>query len=227
MQTPSGSQRARRTLAFLRHQIASGEWPINSRIPIETELMEILGVGKTTVREAVRSLASVGMLETLPGRGTFVRSRTPVSAVLADTFAEYDLAEVLIFRRALEIEAVQRAAVRLSEGQLEALRQSHEHDLAHDPDYPSRVERGQTPGQFHFLIFEAAEVPLLTSMYAVVMSTLRRGVDRGRLVYGASEDERRADHTALLAALQAGDPVVGAAAMAHHVDRDLVIRTTG
>lgn len=225
MQTSSGSERARRTLAFLRHQISSGQWPINSRIPIESELMTMLGVGKTTVREAVRSLASVGMLETLPGRGTFVRSRTPVSAVLADTLAEYDLAELLKFRRALEVEAVQQAAVHRTEAQLAALRESHEHDVHPDPDYPGRVERGRTPGQFHFLIFEAGGSPLLTSMYAVAMAALRRGVDQGRLGYGASEDLRRTDHAAILAAIEAGDPVAAALAAAQHVDRDLVIGT--
>lgn len=223
MQTPSGSERARRTLAFLRHQITSGQWPINSRIPIESELMEMLGVGKTTIREAVRSLASVGMLETLPGRGTFVRSRTPVSAVLADTLAEYGLAEVLVFRRALEVEAVQQAAVRRTEAHLAALRESHDHDVRKDPDYPGRVERGRTPGQFHALVFEAGGNPLLTSMYAVTMATLRRAVDQGRLGYGASEDLRRADHAAILAAIEAGDTVAAAHAMARHVDRDLVI----
>jgi DNA-binding FadR family transcriptional regulator len=225
VQTSSGSERARRTLAVLRHQISSGQWPINSRIPIESELMTMLGVGKTTVREAVRSLASVGMLETLPGRGTFVRSRTPVSAVLADTLAEYDLAELLKFRRALEVEAVQQAAVHRTEAQLAALRESHEHDVHPDPDYPGRVERGRTPGQFHFLIFEAGGSPLLTSMYAVAMAALRRGVDQGRLGYGASEDLRRTDHAAILAAIEAGDPVAAALAAAQHVDRDLVIGT--
>ncbi|MCW5952650.1 MAG: FadR family transcriptional regulator [Propionibacteriaceae bacterium] len=227
MQTSSGSERARRTLAFLRHQIITGQWPINSRIPIESELMEMLGVGKTTVREAVRSLASVGMLETLPGRGTFVRSRTPVSAVLTDTLAEYDLAEVLVLRRALEVEAVQQAAVQRTEDQLAALRGAHDRDVPTDPDYPGRVERGRTPGQFHFLVFEAGGSPLLTSMYAVVMATLRRAVDQGRLTYGASEDLRRDDHAAILAAIESGDIVAAAHAMARHVDRDLVIRTAG
>lgn len=70
-----GSERARRTLTFLRQKITSGEWPINSKIPTEPELMRLLGVGKTTVREAARSLASLGILEPLPGIGTFVRSR--------------------------------------------------------------------------------------------------------------------------------------------------------
>ncbi|MGC4153795.1 MAG: FCD domain-containing protein [Propionicimonas sp.] len=225
MQTPSGSERARRTLAFLRHQIISGAWPINSRIPIESELMEMLGVGKTTVREAVRSLASVGMLETLPGRGTFVRSRTPVSSVLTDTLAEYDLTEVLVFRRALEVEAAQQAAVRRTDTHLAALRESHDRDVPADPDYPGRVERGRTPGQFHFLVFEASGSPLLTSMYAVVMATLRRAVDQGRLGYGASEDLRRADHAAILAAIEAGDTVTAAHAMARHIDRDLVVKS--
>ncbi len=225
MQTSSGSERARRTLAVLRHQISSGQWPINSRIPIESELMTMLGVGKTTVREAVRSLASVGMLETLPGRGTFVRSRTPVSAVLADTLAEYDLAELLKFRRALEVEAVQQAAVHRTEAQLAALRESHEHDVHPRSGLSRKGGGGRTPGQFHFLIFEAGGSPLLTSMYAVAMAALRRGVDQGRLGYGASEDLRRTDHAAILAAIEAGDPVAAALAAAQHVDRDLVIGT--
>lgn len=223
MQATSGSERARRTLAFLRHRITSGEWPINSRIPIEAELMEMLGVGKTTVREAVRSLASVGMLETLPGRGTFVRSRTPVSAVLTDILTEYELREVLVLRRALELEAAQQAAVHRTPGQLEALRESRAKDVDRDLDYPGSVERGRTPGQFHFLVFEASGSPLLTSMYAVVMATLRRAVNQGRVTYGASEELRRTDHAAILEAIEASDAVGAAHAMAAHVDRDLVI----
>ena len=70
--TTTGSDRARSTLAYLRRHITTGAWPVGSRIPIEPELTEQIGVGRSTVREAVRSLASIGMLETLPGRGTFV-----------------------------------------------------------------------------------------------------------------------------------------------------------
>ena len=52
----SGSQKANDTLGFLRSKISSGEWPIDELIPKEPELMELIGVGKSTVREAVRSL---------------------------------------------------------------------------------------------------------------------------------------------------------------------------
>lgn len=227
MQASSGSERARRTLAFLRRKIASGEWPINSRIPIESELMELLGVGKTTVREAVRSLASLGMLETLPGRGTFVRSRTPVNAVLTDIFAEYGLAELLVLRRALETEAARQAATNRTTEHLAALRAAHTQDVRKDLDYPGTVERGRTPGQFHFLVFEASGSQLLTSLYAVVMAALRNAMDRGRVVYGASEDLRRSDHATILAAIEARDAARAAQVMAHHVDRDLVADDNG
>lgn len=222
MSGASGSERARSTLAFLRERIASGEWPINARIPTEPELMELLGVGRTTVREAVRSLASLGILETLPGRGTFVRSRFPVSSVLADFVAGFDLTEILVYRRALEIEAAQQAAVNRTEAQLGALRSAHQHDVRVDLDYPLVVERGHSPGQFHSLVVEASGSRLLASLYAGVMAALRKAIDTGDVVYGAPEDIRRLDHAALLAAITDGDAARAAHAAAMHADRDLI-----
>ena len=112
----SGTERARATLAYLRRQITTGAWAVGERIPIEPELTEILGVGRSTVREAVRSLASIGMLETLPGRGTFVRSAAPTSSVLAEFLTAYTLEELLSYRRALEVEAAQQAALWANRG---------------------------------------------------------------------------------------------------------------
>lgn len=74
------------TVDALRQRITDGTWPVNSRIPKEDELMELFGVGKSTVREAVRSLAILGMLEPIKGVGTFVRSLMPVSTMLSEFF---------------------------------------------------------------------------------------------------------------------------------------------
>lgn len=223
MQQSSGSDRARQTLTFLRRKITSGAWPVNSKIPIETELMQMLGVGKTTVREAVRSLASLGMLETLPGRGTFVRSRAPVSSVLTEFLSDYDISETLVYRRALEIEAVQQAAFHRTEENLVALRAAHGRDSRRDVDYPSVVERGRTPGQFHHLIVEASGSRLLQGLYAGVMASLRAAIDHGTIVFAVAEDVRHHDHEEILAAIEDQDAVRAAHAMALHVDRDLVI----
>jgi DNA-binding FadR family transcriptional regulator len=217
---------AQSTLAYLRRKISSGEWPVNYPIPKEQELMELLGVGKSTVREAVRSLANLGILEALPGRGTFVRSKVPVSSVLREYISDYDIADVLGLRRALEIEAAQQAAVNRTDAQAAALRAAcamHPNGQR-DLDYPPRTEHGRTPGQFHFLVFEASGSGLLTGLYAGVMAVLRQALDQGELGYGASADERQRDHAAILDAIAAGDVPGTAHAMAIHVDRDLVSR---
>lgn len=215
-----GSDRARRSLAYLRHRISSGEWPINSRIPTETELMQLLGVGKTTVREAVRALASVGMLEPLPGIGTFVRSRVPVSNLLTDYIAEFSVAEVLSYRRALEMEAAQQAALHRTDEQLAAMHRAITPGA--EAESPFGIDRNKAPGQFHFLVMQAGGNSLLAGVYAGVVDALRRAINAGTVVHATDEETRRADHAVLLDALQAGDVAGAAHAMALHIDHDLV-----
>src|ERR1700759_1625593 len=61
-------------LAQMEDLVASGEWPVGSRIPPEPELVGHLGVGRNSVREAVRALSHAGVLEARQGDGTYVRS---------------------------------------------------------------------------------------------------------------------------------------------------------
>lgn len=222
----SGTELARTTLAYLRGKIASGEWPIDSRIPIEPELMAELGVGKTTVREAVRSLASLGMLETLPGRGTFVRSRTPITQVLTEYLADYTLGEIQSYRRALEIEAVQLAAQHRTEDHLARMRDTLAFDMDADgyvdEDYPTEYEGGNPTSHFHMLIIEASGSRLLPGLYAGAMNAIRAEVDRGQVGYGATPELRHDDHARILDAITRRDVPGAAHAMALHVDRDLV-----
>lgn len=222
----SGSAISRAAVTYLRRNITSGAWPINSRIPTEPELMQVLGVGKTTVREAVRSLANLGMLEALAGRGTFVRSRTPVSSVLTEFVADYESADILLYRRALEVEGAARAALHRTEDHLEALRAAVARDGARDVDYPPPPATGlmRTPGQFHSLIIEASGSRLLVDLYAGVMAALRQALDRGEICYGEPEAVRRHDHEQILEAIEAGDPHLAAEEMAAHADRDLIVQ---
>lgn len=219
---PQGSEIARTTLAFLRRNIASGTWAVNARIPKEPELMELLGVGKSTVREAVRSLASLGMLETVPGLGTFVRSRTPVSSVITEYVSDYAVDDILVYRRALEIEAVQQAALNRSASHLEAMRTALAHAPGSEPDWRRPAQRTDTPGSFHQLIFEASGNRLLAGLYSGVMAALRRPSAQGLLINGATPELRELDHLAILQAIELRDAANAAHLMALHVDRDLL-----
>jgi DNA-binding FadR family transcriptional regulator len=214
------------TVAFLRDKIASGEWPVNSRIPTEPQLQELLGVGKTTVREAVRSLANLGMLEALPARGTFVRSRSPVSSVIADFVGDFPPQEILGARRALEVEAARLAAQNRTDQQVAALRAAYDRDLAAGEDQPRTVERGTTPGPFHHLVFEAAGSDLLARLYAGVLAALRRRQQRGEVLPAETHAERIADHGAVLDAIVRRHAADAANAMARHAGRSLGLGPT-
>ncbi len=233
--TPRGSQKARDTLAFLRAKIRSGEWEVGELIPKEPELMELIGVGKSTVREAVRSLATFGMLQTVPGVGTYVRSRTPVGSILAEFLADHDLEEVLVYRRSLEIEAAQAAAIRRTDQQLAALRASYERTLTGGAgdggaggagDAANRQEGEHCnhilrEGSFHRLIVEASGSKLLLDLYTGVMQALGEAERQGLVFLGATRETMMADHRALLQAIEARSVRDAAHAMALHADRDL------
>lgn len=225
MSTParSGSQKANDTLGFLRSKISSGEWPVGDLIPKEPELMELIGVGKSTVREAVRSLATLGMLQTVPGVGTFVRARTPVSSILTQFLADQDLEEVLVYRRSLEIEAAQTAAVRRSDAQLEALRESYRRSVETHAANTDGIPCNNISHEdsLHRLIVEASGSKLLLDLYNGVMSTLNEAVSRGKVFVGATEETVLLDHGALLRAIEERDVRDAAHAMALHADRDL------
>jgi DNA-binding FadR family transcriptional regulator len=223
----SGSQKAHDTLAFLRAKISTGDWAVGELIPKEPELMELIGVGKSTVREAVRSLATLGMLQTVPGVGTFVRARTPVSSILSEFLADHDLEEVLVYRRSLEIEAAQTAAVRRSRDQLVALRESYRRSLdARERGIESPACNDVTHDHsFHRLIVEASGSKLLLDLYNGVMSTLNVAAATGRVFVGATEETVLLDHGALLQAIEQRNVRDAAHAMALHADRDLGLRS--
>lgn len=223
----SGSQKARDTLAFLRGKIASGEWAIGELIPKEPELMELMGVGKSTVREAVRSLATLGMLQTVQGVGTFVRARTPVSSILSEFLADHDLEEVLVYRRSLEIEAAQTAAVRRTTEQLESLRASYAlslelHQAGLHGEICNDINRDDS---FHRLVVEASGSKLLLDLYTGVMSTLNEAASRGKVFIGTTPETMLLDHGALLNAIETRNVRDAAHTMALHADRDLGLHT--
>ncbi|MDO4241930.1 MAG: FCD domain-containing protein [Microbacteriaceae bacterium] len=223
----NGSERARNSLAFLRRKITTGEWAVGDQIPIEAELAEMMQVGRSTVREAVRSLANLGMLETLPGRGTFVRSSTPSSALLNEFLNAFTLEEILSYRRALEIEAAQQAALHATDEDIAALEAALEEERGCNL-CPIATAASNSPGfesKFHLLLFDAAKNRLLASLYAGINEQLRSPQHRGRLANITTSQQLETCHGKLLQAIRGRDFIDAVHAMAAHVDQDVVIVT--
>lgn len=216
-----GSSRALTTVTWLHERVTSGEWPLNSKIPTEPQLAEMLQVGRSTIREAVRTLANQGILETAPGRGTFVRARQTVTPTLAQYLLVRPLGELLELRRALEAEAAAMAAVNRTQADLTGL----EHRLTSTAPAAERVvdDRAAT-GDFHADVMEIAGNPVVADMFRAVLARIRDGLGRGVLVR-APADERAADHRQLYECIAAGDVAGARAAAAAHCSRDIVLST--
>ena len=109
------------TVAQLRSQITSGRWPVGSKIPPEPALVELLTVGRNTVREAVQALVHAGLLERRQGSGTFVLSDSELTVVLGRQIAAVSQREVLEVRRSLELEIARLAATNRTTAQVRTL----------------------------------------------------------------------------------------------------------
>src|SRR5947208_16618638 len=104
----------------LREAIKQGEWQVGQRIPTETALAESLGVGRNTVREAVRALAHSGLLEVRQGDGTYVRATSEVSGAIR-RLCGTELRAVLQVRRTLEVEGARLAAASRTQEEVDGL----------------------------------------------------------------------------------------------------------
>ncbi len=110
-----------RVMQHLRREIGSGGFAVGQRLPSEPQLMKELGVGRTSIREAVRVLAHSGLVEVRQGSGTYVRAAS-TSGNVAERLRNACVREVYQVRRALEVEVARSAARARDDQDLRAIR---------------------------------------------------------------------------------------------------------
>lgn len=195
----------------LRTSVRSGEWPVGQRIPNETVLVASLGVGRNTVREAVRALAHAGIFEVRQGDGTYVRATSEVSGALRRLCGS-ELRDVLQVRRALEVEGARAAAARRTEDDLAQLRAVlAERDAclaAGNTDDFARAD-----AQFHLAVVAGSHNPTLTELYRGLMEAIAASV-----ASGLESPARIVDHGVLLDHIAAGDAGAAARTAAELID---------
>lgn len=160
---------------ILRGEARPGDW-----LMPQPELAQRLGVGLSTVREAIKGLTLLGVLEPQPGRGTWVHAEAPALLrmlnLLRLRLPEVDLHAIYEARRLLEVEltvlaaerADERAVARIDEA-LQQMRQALQYDEAFM----------EADLNFHLAVARAAGNPLLEQFYHVtaqMMSEVNRQI---------------------------------------------------
>jgi GntR family transcriptional repressor for pyruvate dehydrogenase complex len=199
------------TIDRIKRMLVDGELRPGDKLPVEKDLAASLGVSRGTLREAVRALSSLKVLQTRQGDGTYVTSLQPELLLegmgfVADLHQEAGELQFLQVRRLLEPEATSLAVSRLGEADLAAL-----HDLlteAHTLVRSRTIDHERLMANdraFHTLITAQCGNPVLAALVENTSGhTVRARLWRGRLDAGAAQ-VTVAEHGMIYQAIAEGD----------------------
>ena len=147
---------------------------VGDRLPAEREIADQLGVSRPLVREALGRWAALGVIETLNGRGTYLRAAVAPGTthlILSVPEEQETLLQTLELRRALETEAAALAAERATPEQMSELWQLLE---AVETAYAKVGDAPDEDWAFHQAVYYAAHNPLFLQLIQAVMTLFHR-----------------------------------------------------
>ncbi len=202
----------------IRERIVSGSWGPGDRLPKESELAAELGLSRNSLREAVRALSQLRVLEVRQGDGTYVSSLEPDLLLESTGFVTHLLLgdtalELFEVRRLLEGSAAALAAARITDaGRAELTQMLERMSEAEGVEELVNADVG-----FHAVIARATGNAVLTSLLASLSTrTMRVRLWRGRAVDNAL-DVTRDEHRRIYEAVMNGDPELARAAATAHI----------
>jgi DNA-binding GntR family transcriptional regulator len=205
---------AERLAGEIADAIMVGEYPLGSWLRQE-HLAERFGVSRQPVREALRRLEVIGMIEARPRRG--LRVRGPEPGYIRDGY---------LIRAELEGLAARLAAGRRVPGQIEGLRKEWEafrdsltEAFTRGAHRDARAAWVRHHNRFHELIHEASGVGRLAQLIAALNLTLPRNLGIEALRAGGALQDNLRQHEVILSALELGSAQVAEEAMKEHVRR--------
>jgi GntR family transcriptional regulator, transcriptional repressor for pyruvate dehydrogenase complex len=188
------------------------------KLPSERELAETLRVSRSSIRDAIRSLELMGMVEPRQGAGTIVREISSESLVnpLANAIKRKEelTGELLDFRKMLEPQLAARAATRVSPNQISEMEQILERQEQKLRDGESAIVEDS---EFHYAIALASGNSVVLRVLDTLMDLLRDSRERSLQVEGRPQ-KSLAGHRRILAALKRHDGEAAKAAMRRHIE---------
>jgi len=209
---------------LLQEMILSGELQAGDQLPAERQMAEQMGVSRTVVREAVKTLEQMGLVRVLTGSGTYVSRIEPeaisqsIGMLIQQSIPSFEhLTEI---RRMLETETAALAAERAGAEHIAALEQALERmrdAAALEEGHPGRIERFiESDLAFHNVLVEAAGNPLLPILLRPVSQHL---LEFRRLTFSVPGGVQSSVdyHAKILDEVKARDAVASRRAMTEHL----------
>ncbi|MBB6111121.1 FadR/GntR family transcriptional regulator [Mucilaginibacter lappiensis] len=148
----------------LRKAIADGKYKTGEQLPTEPELMKQFGVGRSSVREAIRILANSGLLRVQQGVGTFIEAPAGINEPFHQRLKRAEAHDLDEVRQLLEMKIAEKAAANRTEADLKKIKAKLDKRTAMAFG-GSMEECIEADIEFHMSIAEAAGNPILTDLY--------------------------------------------------------------
>lgn|GEM_PF-23851 len=201
----------------LQSTVQSGAWAVGQKIPGELELTRQLRVSRPAVREAIRALTHIGVLEVRRGDGTYVRSAADPRPLL-QRMQRCDVRDVMEVQLAYDVQAAKLAARRRTDADIALLAELLDaRDCAADPS-----EFGHADAEFHLAIIEITRNPVLIEASRFFAAQLRQALGAVRSDCEVPEAGPVA-HRAVVDAIAAGDSEAAGRAAAAVVEPTLAV----
>jgi GntR family transcriptional repressor for pyruvate dehydrogenase complex len=210
----TGTMADRVAHSLLEYLLRSDQVKIGDRLPSERELADAFGVGRSAVREALKALSFLGLLEIRPGSGTFLLS--PESNLLPQVIewglliGESHTRDLVELRALLEIGIAGIAATRRDDEDLTALETYIEIMKTSDGDTFVDADIA-----FHLRLAQATNNSTISDLHSNIQALLR--VWMTRVVTARGPKDMSQQHEAVLEAVQRGDPAAAQSAMQSHM----------
>ena len=194
-------------LSVLRSKISAGDYKEGNRLPSEADLCRQFNVGRSTIREALRVLSHLGLVETWAGKGTFVVRRA-IDAKVNDAMPIQEIADIYQFRYAIEPVAAEATARRRTQDDLKRIHAANAllRDAISDKSIEDIVNRDF---ELHLSIVAACGNAFITKLYEqnrdAIVRALGTLVKVARLSDNASKDSPMALHDDLIDAIERQD----------------------
>lgn len=148
----------------LRAAIIAGTYTIGEQLPTEPELMKQFGVGRSSIREAIRILANSGLLKVQQGVGTFIEDYAGITEPLHQRLKRAEAADLDEVRQLLEMKIAEKAAANHTEVDIKKIKAALDkrNELAKTGPLKDCI---QADIDFHMSIAEAAGNPVLADLY--------------------------------------------------------------
>lgn len=194
---------AERLADLLRDEIAEGKYSVGQKLPTESQMVLIYGVGRSTVREAVKALSNTGLLSVQQGSGTYVQKQTASGESMEHRMARANIKELNEVREILELKIAEKAALNRTATDLKNIKKCLERrkKFAEEGDLTNCIEADIS---FHIAVAKASHNEMLYDIYRAASEHLKKWFQK-TYKDTSSLNESHERHVALFKCIEAGD----------------------